>query len=99
MYKCRAGKAKHSRTPKGLRSLTFPPRGTSTDGKLASWISGTHHRDDSDAVLEDLGREGLHNLARRLRLHHHDLAEDLSLGHLLSRQLRQAVDHLGAHPC
>merc|ERR1712039_341748 len=85
--------------------------------RTASWASSMCHlHNRSKAVLDGLGRECLHDLARRLSLHHTDLAEDLALtslgrrlrpglepakagqiedaclGHLLGRQLGQAVD-------
>jgi len=80
-----------------------------------------HLHNPSEAVLDRLGGECLHYLARGLSLHHADLAEDLALaglgrrlrpglqpaeagqiedarlGHLLGRQLGQAVDDAGAH--
>merc|ERR1712014_32831 len=39
----------------------------------------------SDALLQGSSRESLHNLARRLCLHHHHLAEDLPLASLRGR--------------
>merc|ERR1712070_1065737 len=51
----------------------------------------SHRFGSSDAILEGLHGEGLHDLARRLGLHHHHLAEDLALASL-SRRLRARLD-------
>merc|ERR1719356_1831536 len=52
----------------------------------------------SDAVLEGGHREGLHDRLRRLRLDHHNLAEDLTLARLRGRLLA-GFDHAHTRQC
>merc|ERR1712194_469972 len=49
-------------------------------GEFATCIARTHHSpNSSDRLLQSSHAEGLHDRLRWLRLHHHHLAEHLSL--------------------
>merc|ERR1712060_158260 len=64
------------------------PQGTSAMSKTyRNCLTGTA----SQAVLDALGGERLHDLLRRLRLHHHHLAKDLPLASLC-RRLRPGLE-------
>merc|ERR1712187_588305 len=64
------------------------PQGTSAMSKInRNCLTGTA----SQAVLDGLGRECLHDPLRRLRLHHHYLAKDLPLASL-RRRLRPGLE-------
>merc|ERR1719168_421551 len=68
---------------------------TPTSSQGTSAMSTTYRnclsRTASEAVLDGLGGECLHDLLRGLRLHHHYLAEDLPLAGL-SRRLRPGLE-------
>merc|ERR1719190_81848 len=81
----RAGPVKAS-TRKPLRNSACLPTYPAALPRTASWASGLRIcHGGSDAVLEGFDRVGLHNLARRLCLHHDDFAEDLALASLRRR--------------
>merc|ERR1712060_576169 len=89
MYRDRAESTQNSRTP--LTGSCSPTR-PATLPRTAGWASGRYQRRmDSDAVLDGLRREGLHDLARGLRLHNTNLAEHLALAGL-RRWLRPGLD-------
>merc|ERR1719168_390967 len=64
------------------------PQGTSA---MSTTYRNCLSRTASEAVLDGLGGECLHDLLRRLRLHHHHLAEDLPLAGL-RRRLRPGLE-------
>merc|ERR1712190_476506 len=64
------------------------PQGTSA---MSTTYRDCLTRTTLQAVLDGLGGECLHDLLRRLRLHHHYLAEDLPLASL-RRRLRPGLE-------
>merc|ERR1712151_1149618 len=73
-------------TRKPLRKPACLPTHPAALPRTASWASGMCLcHGGSNAVLEGFDREGLHNLACGLRLHHDDLSEHLALASLRRR--------------
>merc|ERR1712190_91580 len=73
-------------------TLPYDPVRPAALPRTASWASSTGHLHNlSEAVLDRLGGECLHDLARGLSLHHTYLTEDLALAGL-GRRLRPGLE-------